>query len=127
MTRNTDDLTEEIYQLLGPRQPAEVAVNDNAVEAVVDEREQVPKQLGEQFLGPPHEARSGTTSHQAWTGQADREGKSCRLADEVPYIQRRAAPHNGHIVTFGQLVLFSTETGDAWLLDPADRLAARLA
>ena len=23
--------------------------------------------------------------------------------------------------------LFSTETGDAWLLDPADRLAARLA
>src|ERR1700739_478109 len=27
----------------------------------------------------------------------------------------------------GQLVLFSTETGDAWLLDPADRLAARLA
>jgi hypothetical protein len=26
-----------------------------------------------------------------------------------------------------QLVLFSTETGDAWLLDPADRLAARLA
>jgi hypothetical protein len=24
-------------------------------------------------------------------------------------------------------VLFSTETGDAWLLDPADRLAARLA
>ena len=30
-------------------------------------------------------------------------------------------------MTFGQLVLFSTETGDAWLLDPADRLAARLA
>jgi hypothetical protein len=24
-------------------------------------------------------------------------------------------------------VLFSTETGDAWLLDPADHLAARLA
>ena len=31
------------------------------------------------------------------------------------------------IVTVVQLVLFSTETGDAWLLDPADRLAARLA
>src|SRR5215472_14559929 len=31
------------------------------------------------------------------------------------------------IVTIGQLLLFSTETGDAWLLDPADRLAARLA
>ena len=25
------------------------------------------------------------------------------------------------------MVLFSTQTGDAWLLDPADQLAARLA
>jgi hypothetical protein len=48
------------------------------------------------------------------------EGKSFRLADEVRYIQRRAADYDGHIVTVGQLVLFSTETGDAWLLDPAD-------
>jgi hypothetical protein len=55
------------------------------------------------------------------------EGKSFRLADEVRYIQRRAADYDGRIVTIGQLVLFSTETGDAWLLDPADRLAARLA
>jgi len=30
-------------------------------------------------------------------------------------------------VTLGQLVLFSTETGDAWLLDAADHLALRLA
>ena len=43
------------------------------------------------------------------------------------YIQRRAADYDGRIVTVGPLVLFSTETGDAWLLDPADRLAARLA
>jgi hypothetical protein len=53
-------------------------------------------------------------------------------ADEVRYIQRRAADHDGRIVTIRQLVLFSTETGDAWLLDPGpreggDRLAARLA
>jgi len=52
---------------------------------------------------------------------------SVRLADEVRYIQRRAADHDGRVVTVGQLVLFSTETGDAWLLDPADQLAARLA
>src|SRR5580704_15683959 len=45
------------------------------------------------------------------------EGKSFRLA----------ADYDGRIVTIGQLVLFSTETGDAWLLDPGDRLAARLA
>ena len=50
-----------------------------------------------------------------------------RLADEVRYIQRRAADHDSRILTIGQLVLFSTETGDAWLLDPADQLAARLA
>ena len=41
--------------------------------------------------------------------------------------RRCAADHDGRVVTVGQLVLFSTETGDAWLLDPADQLAARLA
>src|ERR1700758_2530323 len=56
------------------------------------------------------------------------EGRGFRLADEgVRYIQRRAADYDGRIVTLGQLILFSTKTGDAWLLDPADRLAARLA
>jgi len=60
-------------------------------------------------------------------GKRTIEGKSFRLADEVRYIQRRAADYDGRIVTIGQLVLFSTKTGDAWLLDPADRLAARLA
>ena len=55
------------------------------------------------------------------------DGKTFRLADEVRYILRRAAEHDGRVVTIGQLVLFSTETGDAWLLDPSDQLAARLA
>jgi len=55
------------------------------------------------------------------------DGKSFRLADEVRHIQRRAARYDGRVVTIGQLVLFSTETGDAWLLDPSDQLAARLA
>ena len=55
------------------------------------------------------------------------DGRSFRLADEVHYIQRRAAEHDERIVTVGQLVLFSTETGDAWLLDALDHLAARLA
>jgi hypothetical protein len=55
------------------------------------------------------------------------EGKSWRLADEVRYIQRRAALHDGRFVSVGSLLLFSTDTGDAWLLDPAERLAARLA
>jgi hypothetical protein len=55
------------------------------------------------------------------------EGKEFRLADEIHYIQCRAAEHDGRFVTIGPLILFSTDTGDAWLLDPADHLAARLA
>jgi hypothetical protein len=55
------------------------------------------------------------------------EGKAFRLTDEVRYIQKKAAAHDGRVVTLGQLVLFSTDTGDAWLLDVTDRLAARVA
>lgn len=60
-------------------------------------------------------------------GQRHINGKDFRLADEILYIQRRAAEHDGRMVTIGPLALFSTDTGDAWLLDPADHLAARLA
>ena len=55
------------------------------------------------------------------------DGNRFRLADEVHYIQGRAAEHDERIVSVGQLVFFSTETGDAWLLDALDHLAARLA
>ena len=75
---------------------------------------------------PPRPAR-GRKTIQRGPGQRIVEGRSFRLADEVRYIQRRAADHDSRIVTIGQLVLFSTQTGDAWLLDPADQLALRLA
>ena len=55
------------------------------------------------------------------------DGKSFRLADEVRYIQRRAAEHDSRIVSIGQVVLFSSESGDAWMLDPSEHLAVRLA
>jgi len=55
------------------------------------------------------------------------DGKNFRLADEVRYILGRAAEHDLRIVTIGQIILLSTETGDAWLLDPSDQLAAPLA
>ena len=60
-------------------------------------------------------------------GQTAVAGKDFRLAEEIDYIQDRAAERDGRLVTVGPLVLFSTETGDAWLLDPADHLAARVA
>jgi hypothetical protein len=59
-------------------------------------------------------------------GRRRLNGRSFRLADEVRYIQQRAAEHDGRVVTIGQLVLFSTASGDAWLLDPSDHLATRL-
>jgi hypothetical protein len=55
------------------------------------------------------------------------DGKEFLLAQEIEYIRTRAAEYDGRLVTVGPLVLFSTETGDAWLLDPADHLAARVA
>src|ERR1700751_308086 len=55
------------------------------------------------------------------------DGKSFRLADEVRYIQRRAADHTGRVISIGQRILFSSESGDAGLLDPSGQLAARLA
>jgi hypothetical protein len=60
-------------------------------------------------------------------GSAWVESRNWRLADEVGYIWRRAALHDGRFVSVGSLALFSTDTGDAWLLDPPERLAARLA
>jgi hypothetical protein len=60
-------------------------------------------------------------------GKRHIEDKDFQLADEIRYIQRRAAEHDGRFVTVGSLALFSTDTGDAWLLDPEDHLAARLA
>src|ERR1051326_8950457 len=59
-------------------------------------------------------------------GQREISSKDFRLTEEVRYIQRRAAEHDARFVTIGPLALFSTETGDAWLLDPADHLATRL-
>ena len=50
-------------------------------------------------------------------------GRDFRLADELQYIQRRAAEHDGRFVPVGGLALFSTETGDAWILDLAARVA----
>jgi hypothetical protein len=54
------------------------------------------------------------------------DGASFRLVQEVRYITRRAVDHDGRIVTIGQLTLFSSETGDAWIIDRDDHLALQL-
>jgi hypothetical protein len=65
------------------------------------------------------------TRHESTTPRLSRD--SLHLANEVRSIQRRAAEHDGRIVTIAALVFFSTDSGDAWILEPADQLAARLA
>ena len=78
------------------------------------------------MAAPPRPAKGRKTIRRG-PGQQIVGGRDFRLVDEVRYVQRWAADHHSRVVTLGQLILFSTETGDAWLLDPADRLAARLA
>ena len=55
------------------------------------------------------------------------DGASFRLLDEIRYVQKRAAENDSRVIALPQLLLFSTETGDAWLLDPAGHLALPVA
>ena len=50
-----------------------------------------------------------------------------RIKEELRYIQQCAAKFDARVVGLGQIFSFSTQTGDAWLLDPADNLAACVA
>ena len=128
------DVAEEIHRILRAQQAGQVTVNHDAIETVVDKHEELAKHLVESFHQPhstPHVARGSTAvarrqrkprSESRWV-----DGATWRLADEVQYIQRRAAVYDSRIVTIGPLVLFSTETGDAWVLDPAAHLAMPVA
>jgi hypothetical protein len=78
-------------------------------------------------MANPTKAGTGRNRIKRGPGKRMVDGKSFRLVDEVRYIQRRAAAHDSRIVSIGQLVLFSSESGDAWMLDPSERLAVRLA
>jgi hypothetical protein len=61
------------------------------------------------------------TRHQPTRPRLSRD--SLHLAQEVRSIQHRAAEHDGRIVRIGSLVFFSTDSGDAWMLEPTDQLA----
>ena len=59
--------------------------------------------------------------------QSKRRLRQVNIAKEADYIIGRAQECDARVVTLGQLVFFSTETGDAWMLDPEDGLALCLA
>jgi len=88
---------------------------------VIGENKKIAEQLEEEFHGRSRRPiRRGP-------GKRMVDGKDHRLADEVRDIQKCAARHDGRNRYLGQLIFFSTDTGDAWLLDWEDGLAARLA
>ena len=46
---------------------------------------------------------------------------------EADYIIEKAQVYDSRVIGIGELVFFSTQTGDAWVLDAADSLALCLA
>jgi hypothetical protein len=128
---NSAHLAKEMNHLLWPRQSTQVTVDDDSVEAVVYKEQQLTKKLHEQFHG--NLILTGLDNDvnrkkiKRGPGKQGMKGKHFLLAKEIKSIQDRAAEHDGRFVTIGPLALFSTETGDAWMLEPTDQLAARLA
>jgi len=49
------------------------------------------------------------------------------IVGEAEYIISRAQKRGAHVVRLGRVVFFSTETGDAWMIDCKDNLALCLA
>lgn len=55
------------------------------------------------------------------------DSEEASIRGEAEHIIDCAQSRESAIVTLGRLLFFSTETGDAWMLDPGDDLAACLA
>ncbi|MBT9161040.1 MAG: DUF5679 domain-containing protein [Dehalococcoidia bacterium] len=55
------------------------------------------------------------------------EAGEVSITKEANYIINQAENYDPRLVTHGPLIFFSTETGDAWMLDPEDELALCLA
>src|SRR6266851_884240 len=68
--RQAEDLTEEVDHLFGPGQPVQVAVDDDAVEAVVYQSKQIAEEPGEQF----HRNFTLRKGGQRWGGQRSDAG-----------------------------------------------------
>ena len=53
--------------------------------------------------------------------------KEISISREAGYIVESAQRGEAKVLTLGKLLFFSTSEGDAWVLDPEDHLALRLA
>jgi hypothetical protein len=75
-----------------------------------------------------HLKRQQRPSERRHKGSASIDARVVRpdIHREIDYITRRAQAEDSRIVTLGSLVLFSTRTRDAWLLDAEDHFAVCL-
>jgi hypothetical protein len=76
-------------------------MNDDAVEAMVYKNGQIPEQPGEQFHRNYciwRRKSMGRKTIKREPGKRHRAGKDFHLADEIRYIQGRAAEHDGRFV-----------------------------
>jgi hypothetical protein len=49
--------------------------------------------------------------------------KQFSITKEIDYIISKAQDFDSRVVRLGRLILFSAESGDAWILDPDEKLA----
>src|SRR5262249_10902216 len=90
---DADDVAEEVHHLLGPRQAAEIATNDNAVETVKTKTSRSPNNLVNKSIGPPRHAPEKSISSKRRTRQADGRWRAlspCRRDPLYPPPRRRA-------------------------------------
>jgi hypothetical protein len=85
------------------------------VESCVSKKKRVPKFLQALRAGRRQQSFSSTESVVAATGTS--------LRAEVENVRNLASKGDGRVIGFNQLVFFSTETRDAWMLDWEDELA----
>ena len=76
---DTDDVAEEVHDQLRPRQRCQIAVNDNAIEAVIDEDQELAEQLGEDV----HRLAPATVDQQIGQSYAQPPSVSTRRRDSL--------------------------------------------
>ena len=62
-----------------------------------------------------------------WKKQRGTTDPRQTVVGEVRYMVERAQSRQGVLVRLGPLVFFSTQTGDAWVLDPSEGYALCIA
>lgn len=81
-------------------------------------------------MASPRKKKQGANRRSSRRPQSGGHGASPFVKVDIPreieHITRLAQEQDARIVSLGSFVLFSTDTGDAWLLDCEDSLALQV-